>query len=312
MVRPKFYDEKKVGTIYTPRFDEIVAEAATTPAIPSSKDRPGQRVAILDIDMQIDFCHEPVRRLYVPGAENDIRRSIEFILANFDKITTIFASLDTHLMYQIFYSEWWMNKKGEHPTPFTMITADAVDKGEWMPTQDPINSINYVKSLKTQGNKDLCIWPYHTMLGTIGQALDPALFEIYFYHAKIRRTQTTFLQKGIIPQTEMYGILSPEVQIPTHPMGGFNTSFLKLVMDHDKTVIRGQAKSHCVLESLKQIYNYFINSNPEVLKRIYILEDCMSSVVHPAVDFEALTQVEFNTFRNSGINIVKSTDSILD
>jgi hypothetical protein len=38
----------------------------------------------------------------------------------------------------------------------------------------------------------------------------------------------------------------------------------------------------------------------------------MSSVQHPIIDFEALTQIEFDKFRSSGINIVKSTDLTLD
>jgi nicotinamidase-related amidase len=109
----------------------------------------------------------------------------------------------------------------------------------------------------------------------------------------------------------MYGILSPEVKIPKHKQGGFNTDFLNILMKHDKVYIAGEAKSHCDLESIRQIYEFFINSDPSVLKKVFILEDCMSSVKHPAIDFEALTQIEFDKFKKAGMNIVKSTDITL-
>lgn len=310
MNTPKFYDEKKVGTVFEPRYDEVINDALETRKTlkPSTKDKAGNRNALLAIDFQIGFCHKNTGTLYVPGSEDDIKRTISFLFNNLENITTIFSSLDTHLAFQIFFKTWFSDNKGKFPDYFTMLDKKMIESGQLMPTVDPVWTLDYIEKLKKQGNKDLCIWTFHTMLGTIGHALDPALFEAFFYHAIARVSQTSFLTKGNIPQTEMYGILSPEVQVPQHPMGGFNTSFLNLLTKHDKVFIVGEAKSHCVLESIKQIYNFFIKDDPDVLKKIYILEDCMSSVQHPAVDFEAITQAEFNKFRNSGINIVKSID----
>ena len=321
MLKPAFYDPNKIGQLYLPRFGEVEAEADKLNILSSSSDPIGHRIALMIIDMQVDFCHTN-GTLCVPGALGDIGRLIDFILANMDKLTSIFASLDSHLLFQIFYRSWWRLQDGTKPGVFTEIYKDkkptpshglmkSINDGDISPMLDPIKSMDYAETLLKQANKPLCVWPYHTELGTPGQALDPALYEILAYHSFARKSQLNFLQKGQIPQTEMYGILSPEVKIPKHPQGGFNTDFLNILMKHDKVVIAGQASSHCVLETIRQIYNFFITTDKDVLKKVYVLEDCMSPVVHPAIDFAAIVQTEFDKFRKSGINIVKSTDPIL-
>jgi nicotinamidase-related amidase len=316
MYRPSFYDPNKVGTLFLPNLPAVEAEADKLNVKASTSDPAGSKTALMIIDMQVDFCHAD-GSLNVPGALDDIRRLIEFILTNLDKLTSVFASLDSHLLYQIFYRTWWRLMTGQKPDFFTEVyksqkpshaLAKSIDVGDIRPMLDPVESINYVEALQTQANKPLCIWTYHTMLGTPGQALDPALFEVLAFHAFARKAQLNFLQKGQIPQTEMYGILSPEVKKPKHPQGGFNTDFLNILMKHDKVIVAGEAKSHCVLESLRQIIQFFMQSDPTVLKKLYILEDCMSSVKHPAIDFESIANAEFDKFRTSGVNIIKSTD----
>lgn len=305
MYNTKFYDPAKVGTLFLPRLAEVEVEADSLSIASSAADK--NRIALLMIDMQIDFCHQN-GSLYVPGAEDDIRRLITFILNNMDKITSMYASLDSHLLFQIFFRSWWRTAKNEKPAYFDAITKSAIEAGQYQPVVDPIASIDYTDKLESNAKKQLMIWTYHTMIGTPGQAMDPALYEILAYHGFARKSQPNFLQKGSIPQTEMYGILCPEVKISTHKQGGFNTDFLNILMKHNKVIITGQAKSHCVLESIKQIYNFFGKTDPDVLKKIYIFEDCMSSVKHPVVDFEAIAKAEFEVFSKAGMNIIKSTD----
>jgi nicotinamidase/pyrazinamidase len=306
MINPKFYDENKVGTLYPSNMVNVSLEAKQLQVNPSSKDT--SRDALLLIDFQVDFCHQN-GSLYVPGAEDDIRRTCNFIFNNFESITSISASLDSHVTYQIFHPSWWRDSDNKHPDPFTMITLDDINTGKFRPLIDPVGSIEYVKNLESQGNQSLVIWPYHTLIGSTGHILDPMLFEVLMYHGISRKSQVSFLQKGSIPQTEMYGILSPEVKIPSHPMGGFNVNFLKMLTNHDRVFIAGEAKSHCVLESIRQIQSYF-KDDVDTLNKIYILEDCMSSVQHPDVDFDAIANDAFDKFRNSGINIIKSTNTI--
>ena len=73
-------------------------------------------------------------------------------------------------------------------------------------------------------------------------------------------------------------------------------------------MIAGEAKSHCVLESIQQILEYYEN-RPEITRKIYILEDCMS----PIPGFEDVTDSAFETFkRKYQVAIAKSTDKILN
>lgn len=307
---PTFYDEKKIGTIYMPRMAEIQAEAEKAGLRSFAEDK--MKVALLIIDMQISFCHDlkVPDQLFVDGAQMDISNTIQFLFKNIEKITTVCASLDTHILYQIFYPMWWINEKGEHPAPYTIITVKDLETRVWKPIINPIWSIDYVKKLESEANKPLCIWPYHTMLGTIGNSLDPALYEVIFFHAVARKSQLKFEQKGIVPSSEMYGVFRPEVIVPNHSAGGFNTDFLNLLAKHDMVVGVGEAKSHCFLESVRQFTEFF-QDQPDVLKKFHILEDCMSCVKHPTIDFESITNTEFEKFKQAGINITNSKDLVL-
>jgi nicotinamidase/pyrazinamidase len=309
MVIPRFYDEKKIDEIYLPRFQEIKEEAFKLEVKPSASDKPGQQSAALLIDFQIDFCNKK-GSLYVPEAEIDIANTIQFIFKNFEKITTIYPTLDSHIAYQIFYGIWWLDTNNNHPPPFTIITSKDVEYGRFKPIVNPEWSIDYLKTLEKNANKPLCIWPEHTMLGTPGHALVPALYEVCYFHAITRKSQTSFQVKGDIPESEMYGVFSPEVKVPENIKGEINTNFLKILDTHDKILIMGEAKSHCVLESIRQLVDFF-HDQPDSLAKIYILEDCMSSVQHPDIDFETIANEEFEKFKKQGVAIVKSTDTIL-
>jgi nicotinamidase-related amidase len=306
---PKFYDEKKISEIYLPQLQMVKEEAANVNVESSVKDKAGSKTAALLIDFQIDFCNKQ-GALYVPEAEIDISNAIQFLFKNFEKITTIYPTLDTHIAYQIFYGLWWLDEEDKHPDPFTIITTNDVEAGKFKPIVNPIWSLEYIQNLEQNSNKPLCIWPEHTMLGTPGHALVPALYEVCYFHSVARNSQTSFQVKGDIPESEMYGVFSPEVKVPKNPKGGINTSFLNILDKHDKIIIMGEAKSHCVLESIRQIVQFFSNQ-PETLEKIFILEDCMSSVRHPDIDFEAIANVQFDSFKKQGVNILKSTDSFI-
>ena len=81
MSRPPFFDEKKLGQLYVPDVTRVKEEAARLNLKPSVKDKPGEKVATLLIDCQVDFClAPPIGNLYVNEAELDVLRIIDFIL----------------------------------------------------------------------------------------------------------------------------------------------------------------------------------------------------------------------------------------
>ncbi len=301
---PSYYDPARVGQIYEPDLQRAYAEGAAARQAPASQD--GQRVLLWLIDMQNDFIlPAPLGRLPVPNAVQDARRTIEWLYRNVHHITQIAASLDTHTPFQIFYPTWWKNAQGEPPAPYTVISAEAVAKGAWIPALEPEWSVHYVETLERIGKKQLMIWPFHCMEGTNGRALLPALSEAILYHSGARASQPVYLTKGTIPQTEFYSVVEPEVKYPEHPEGGLNTRFLEMLAGFDLIYVAGEARSHCVLATMQSVLRYFAH-RPEVIAKLRFLDDCASSIQ----GFEQSTEDELGRMTAQGLRLVKSTDAL--
>src|SRR5512143_1268745 len=141
MTYPAFYNPARIGTLFYPDAALIAADAAAAGLRPAGEDE--QDVHLMIIDMQADFCHER-GNLNVPGAAEDVRRTIEFIYRNAARITHITCSLDSHLPMQIFSPAWWAGPDGAHPAPFTIITEADMEAGVWHPLIEPEWSAAYV------------------------------------------------------------------------------------------------------------------------------------------------------------------------
>jgi nicotinamidase/pyrazinamidase len=303
---PSFYKPDRIGTLYHPDMSLIAAEAARAGLLPSAGDEKQARLLI--VDMQVDFCHEQ-GSLFVPGAADDIRRLIEFIFRNAPYITDIICTMDSHLPFQIFHPPWWGDEAGRHPEPLTMITLQDLDEGRWRPLVRPGYSREYVRQLEVESKKVLTIWPYHVLLGGLGNALDPELWSAVMWHSLARKSQPTWLAKGRVPQTEHYSAIQPEIPAPGHPQGQAHRPLLEMAEATDVLLVAGEAESHCVLETLEDLVATFAD-RPEVLGRIYVLQDCMSAVQHPAVDFHALALERFEEFARQGVHFVNSTEPL--
>jgi len=293
---------------YAARIAEFTEAGLRADFAPASGD--SQKIAVALVDYQHDFV-DPSGTLYVPGSQADVARFLAWFYASAHKITTIYASLDTHIPFQIFYSSWWINAQThEHPQPFTIITEQDVDNRAWVPLLEPEWSIHYVHELQQKARKDLMIWPYHTMQGTLGHMLASPISEAIAWHSAARQTQPVYIEKGLTPRTEFYGIFGAEVPDPQSPTSSLNTPLLDAVMQHDKVYIAGEAKSHCVLETERQIVEHYANQ-PDMLRKLYFLKDCTSSVQHPIIDFDALAEEELARMHERGVHIVLSTDAVL-
>ena len=148
------------------------------------------------------------------------------------------------------------------------------------------------------------IWPYHASLGTPGHALVPALSEAIAFHAAAGDVQPTLLLKGSIAQTDIIRCLSSEVKVPGHPQGDLNTEFLDTLAGYDLLYIAGQAKSHCVLATMRSVMGYF-RDRPDIIAKLRFLSDCTSSSKHPAIDFDALANAELTDMARLGMLLSK-------
>jgi nicotinamidase/pyrazinamidase len=300
MNSPDFYQPDKVGTIYRPDIAAIVAAANKADLPPSSEDE--RRVLLMLVDPQVDFVHTD-GALAVPGAVDDMRRAIKWMFRNLDQITDIAVSLDSHFSMQIFYPGWWVDANGHHPDAMTPVSAEDVEQGRWQPTIELEWSRDYVRELERRAKKTLMIWPYHTMLGTLGHSITPALYEAITFHSEARQSEPTHLVKGRIAKTEYYSLLEPEVKVPGVPGGTLNSAFLDRMATYDRIYFAGQAKSHCVLESITSIANYE-GYQPGLLEKVYLLEDATSAVAHPEIDFDAMANEQYVQFAQRGLHII--------
>lgn len=256
---------------------------------------------LLCIDVQKDFIEGGV--LGIPGSIADVERLTRFIYNNMGAISSIICSLDTHVPHQIFHPCWWINSEREHPSPYTFISYDDVVANRWKPLiGDPKDSIRYLREIEKEGSdkKQLCIWPYHCIAGTEGGTLENEFAKMVYFHSLTRKSVTRMIQKGTDPYSEMYGIIKPEYSKENY----LNTPVLKAIESYDEIYVAGEAASHCLLESVKQIAEYFSN-RPELVQKITIIEDCTS----PISGYEVYTEAEFLKLKNSyGIKFAKTTD----
>ena len=295
---PTFYSPDKVGQLYEPDYEAAYAVGSALFQHTAASDR--TRILLWLIDLQVDFVFPaPIGRLPVPGAIDDLRRTLEWLYRNVHQVTHISASLDTHTPFQIFYSPWWRDANGQPPAPYTVISAADVHLGRWQARFEPDWSASYVDALESVGKKQLMIWPFHCMEGTNGRALAPALTEAILYHAAARQAPPSYITKGRIPHTEYYSVVEPEVKDLHHPEGDLNRTFLEQIAPYDLIYVAGQARSHCVLETVRSMVRYFAG-RPEVIRKFRFLDDCTSSIS----GFEQTTEPQLLVFAAKGVMFV--------
>lgn len=328
---PPHFNPERVGEIWKVPYQERAREAEKWAKQynlqPAAHDR--FRIGLVAVDVQNTFCI-PGFELYVggrsgTGAVDDNRRLCEFIYRNLGVITQIFPTMDTHQAMQIFHSIFLVNDRGEHPGPFTLISAEEVEKGGWRFNPALGSSLeideaygqryllHYTKTLKKRGKYDLTIWPYHAMLGGIGHALVPAVEEAIFFHSVARSSQPGFHMKGNNPLTEHYSVFGPEVlEGPEgEPIAQKNVKFIEKLLQFDVVIIAGQAKSHCVAWTIDDLLEDIFVRDKRLAEKVYLLEDCTSPVVVPGVvDYTEPANAAFQRFADAGMHVVRSTDPI--
>ena len=81
--------------------------------------------------------------------------------------------------------------------------------------------------------------------------------------------------KGTNPYTEHYSALQAEVPDPQDPSTQLNTPLLERIAAADQVVIAGEASSHCVAYTVRDLFAHLPAEN---LKHFVLLTDCMSPV----------------------------------
>ncbi len=244
------------------------------------------KIMLLIIDAQNDFL--PGGSLEVPGSGDDIKRLVKFVNYHIDEIDTICYSLDTHQQDQIFHPAFWLDKNGNQPEPFTVIThQDLIDK-KWL-----VKEADFEQTEKCLREiKELTVWPYHCLENSDGYKLDQNLLQAIENYAQKTDSKPIYVKKGQDKYSEMYGILEPEY----NPNNWVNQQIIDLINNHDLILVAGEAASHCVLASLEQIDKYCD------IKKVIALRDVMSSIA----GFEQQTEQRFKLLEQKGLRITKT------
>ena len=332
---PSFFDGKRAADFtYRPDAAQLASAGAAWRAHhglkPSAADE--TRVHMLLIDVQKDFCF-PEGTLYVAGrsgtgAVDDSRRIAEMIYRNLGAITDITTTLDTHLAYQIFFPNFWLDRDDAPLTPYRTITSDQIAAGDVRPNPAMAKWLcggnytwlckqvrYYCAELERAGKYQLYLWPPHCLLGSDGHALAGVVHEARLFHAYTRTAQSNVEVKGGNPLTENYSVLQPEVlsRFDGAALAQRNTQFLATLLAADAVVIAGQAASHCVKSTIDDLLGEIAVADPALAKKVYLVTDCMSAVTVPdgnggfAADFTTQADAALRKFADAGMNLVTST-----
>lgn len=258
--------------------------------------------ALLVIDAQVDFHDVPGAALPVTGAVKDTERLVDFITKT--NPGTIFSSLDTHSTLDISHPTWFRDANGDFVKPFTQILADDVQNGKYTARKDPARTLSYLLNLEANGEFKHLIWPEHCIQGSEGHALHPLFLKaVGDWQAKNLRW-VNFITKGVNPYTEHFGIFRANVPLQEDPSTQVNQGVFQALNNHDTIYLAGQARSHCVANSLKQL----LEIAPQLSSKLVVLSDCMSDVPGLPSDFYQYVETIYKDAEGKGVRIQKSTD----
>jgi nicotinamidase/pyrazinamidase len=234
------------------------------------------RQHLLVIDPQHDFCH-PKGALFVGGADKDMMRLAEMVKRIQGELTAIHVTLDCHHYIDIAHPVFWKSPSGRHPDPFTIISRGDVEKGTWSATDPSMkqHTLEYVARLEENGRYQLCIWPPHCLIGSIGGTVVNPLHEALLAWEYMKGRPVDYVTKGTNIKTEHYSALIAEVPEESDPSTQLNLHLIQILKDAERILIAGEALSHCIANTIRDIADYLGEAN---VRKFVLLEDCSSSV----------------------------------
>ena len=266
---------------------------------------------LLIIDPQTDF--HGGGSLAVPGADEDAMRTNQFILSNMDKISRIVITLDSHHKIDIGHGGFWSSgsDKSKRPDPFTLITKEDIENRVWVPQS--VDHEEYIKvyldSLESKGRFKHIIWPEHCLIGTPGHAVNSTIMEAAHTWCDKHNRQVEWVIKGENPLTEMYSALAAEVPIESDAKTCMNQSLRSTLLPkvddpNYRLIVCGQAMSHCVNFTLRDICAGTQDNQETDINRILLLSDCAT----PVAGFEGEADAFVNDMKTLGVRVCTSLE----
>ena len=248
------------------------------------------KIDLIVIDGQEDFCNPKTGRLFVPGADKDMSRLAAMVRRLGSKIDAIHATMDSHSPLHIAHPIFWTNlETGEHPNPFTTISLSDLREGVWVTSRavDRSRAEKYLEKLEKRSADakaaglgenvyPLTIWPPHCLIGHTGWCIVPELHEAFVEWEMEHFRKIHYITKGSNPYTEHYSALKAEVPDAQDPGTQLNTRFVQMLEEADIILLAGEAGSHCLLHTVTDVADSF--SDAAHIKKFVLLEDATSAV----------------------------------
>jgi nicotinamidase-related amidase len=250
------------------------------------------KIHLLIVDPQNDFCDIPLAdrptdalnsggtlapALAVTGADDDMKRLAAFINRVGSKLADIHVTLDSHHPVDIAHPTWWTNDKGEAPAPFTVITSRDIAAGIWR-ARNPVLQVRsryYVEQLDAAQRYALVVWPEHCLMGHWGHNVHASVAQALDAWARNKLAVVDYVIKGPNPFTEHYSAVQAEVPDPADPATLLNARLIHALASADMVVVAGEALSHCVAHTVRDIAN---NLGEDNIPKLVLLTDCCNSV----------------------------------
>lgn len=263
-----------------------------------------KKVHLLVIDPQHDFC-DPSGALYVPGAEEDIKVRLPAMVRRLGKrIDDIHVTLDCHHLVDVAHPAMWKDSLGQNPDPFTIISSQDIETGRWSPVIPSLTRrfLSYTKGLEQSGRYPLCIWPPHCLIGSLGNSVVPELFAALKEWEAGNLGIVDFVSKGSNIYTEHYSAVKAEVPDPEDPSTHVNTRLVETLMEADLLAIAGEAGSHCLANTVRDIATEF--GDDSFVSKMVLLADATS----PVPGFENLQDDFVREMESRGMQISSTTE----
>lgn len=262
------------------------------------------KIHLVVIDPQNDFCDPDIGSLYVNGANQDMERVAALVDRIGDKLEDIHVTLDSHRIIDIAHPVWWRDSSGAHPDPFTIISASDVADGKWVATKPSLQkrSLQYLRDLEAAQRYPHCIWPPHCCIGSLGHNIYPALHEALQRWETAQFATVDYVTKGSNVFTEHFSAVRAEVPDPEDPTTQLNTGFIQTLETADIILLAGEARSHCLANTVRDTADAF--SDPKYIEKMHLLTDATSDVT----GFEQLGKDFVAEMEQRGMKLTTTTE----
>lgn len=244
------------------------------------------------IDPQSSFCRvvdaQEQQKIHdgelcVPGAWDDMERVAQMISRLGNKLDDIHITLDSHHQLHIAHPMWWKDASGATPPPFTALSEQSGtikgSDGKEYTTYRPSflkRSIEYLKALSDGKRYPHVIWPPHCLIGTPGHNIVTPVLNYILQWEQDTFGATDIVTKGSNYFVEHFSAVRAEVVDPQDPTTQLNTSFVNTVMEADEILLSGEASSHCLANTVRDMANEFADDS--FIKKCVLLTDGTSPV----------------------------------